>query len=86
MFELTDRTWKTEDTPYAERLKFNDSYDHATGDVIFYAHRAFQKNLKEGTEIETPLADGVSALAYSLAAKRSSEEQITVKVPEWGKA
>lgn len=86
MFEFTDLTWKTEDMPYAESLKFNDSYDHATGDVIFYAHRAFQKNLKEGTEIETPLADGVSALAYSLAAKRSSEEQITVKVPEWGKA
>ncbi len=56
----------------------------ATGDVIYFAHRAFQDNLKNGTPIETPLSDGLSALAYSLAAKRSSEEQITVHVPEWG--
>ncbi len=70
--------------PYAETLQFNDSYDHATGDVIFYAHQAFQKALREGTEFETPLSDGISALIYSLAAKKSSEEQITVKVPDWG--
>ena len=84
MFEFTKLTWKTEDMPYAETLTFNDSYDHATGDVIFYAHEAFQKAMREGTEFETPLADGISALIYSLAAKRSSEEQITVRVPDWG--
>jgi predicted dehydrogenase len=84
MFEFTKLTWKTEDMPYAETLTFNDSYDHATGDVIYYAHCAFQKSLKEGTEFATPLADGISALIYSLAAKKSSEEQITVKVPDWG--
>ena len=70
--------------PYAESIRFNDSYDHATGDVIFYAHKAFQKCLSEGREFDTPLADGISALIYSLAAKKSSEEQITVKVPDWG--
>ena len=84
MFEFTDLTWKTEDMPYAETLRFNDSYDHATGDVIYYAHEAFQDCLKNGKPIETPLSDGISALAYSLAAKKSSEEQITVHVPEWG--
>ena len=84
MFEFTKLTWKTEDMPYAETLTFNDSYDHATGDVIYYAHCAFQKSLKKGTEFATPLADGISALIYSLAAKKSSEEQITVKVPDWG--
>ena len=84
MFEFTRLTWKTEDMPYAETLQFNDSYDHATGDVIYYAHEAFQKSLRDGTEFETPLADGISALIYSLAAKKSSEEQITVKVPDWG--
>ena len=84
MFEFTRLTWKTEDMPYAETLQFNDSYDHATGDVIYYAHEAFQKSLRDGTELETPLADGISALIYSLAAKKSSEEQITVKVPDWG--
>ena len=83
MFEFTNLTWKTEDMPYAETLKFNDSYDLATGDVIFYAHEAFQKCLREGREFDTPLADGISALIYSLAAKKSSEEQITVKVPDW---
>ena len=35
-------------------------------------------------DTETPLADGISALIYSLAAKKSSEEQVTVKVPDWG--
>ena len=43
-----------------------------------------QDCLKNGKPIETPLSDGISALAYSLAAKKSSEEQITVHVPEWG--
>ena len=85
MFEFTDLTWKTEDMPYAESLRFNDSYDHSTGDVIYYAHRSFQDSLKNNKPIETPLSDGISALAYSLAAKKSSEEQITVHVPEWGK-
>ena len=70
--------------PYAESIQFNDSYDHATGDVIYYAHEAFQKSLREGAEFETPLSDGISALIYSLAAKKSSEEQTTVKVPDWG--
>ena len=84
MFEFTRLTWKTEDMPYAESITFNDSYDHATGDVIFYAHEAFQKAMREGTEFETPLSDGISALIYSLAAKRSSEEQQTVRVPDWG--
>ena len=84
MFEFTKLTWKTEDMPYAETLTFNDSYDHATGDVIFYAQQAFQESLKNGTPFETPLSDGISALIYSLAAKKSSEEQITVKVPDWG--
>ena len=84
MFEFTNLTWKTEDMPYAESIKFNDSYDLATGDVIFYAHEAFQKCLREGREFDTPLSDGISALIYSLAAKKSSEEQITVKVPDWG--
>lgn len=84
MFEFTRLTWKTEDMPYAESIQFNDSYDHATGDVIYYAHCSFQESLKNGTEFETPLSDGISALIYSLAAKRSSEEQITVKVPDWG--
>ena len=84
MFEFTKLTWKTEDMPYAESLQFNDSYDHATGDVIYYAHQSFQESLKNGTEFETPLSDGISALIYSLAAKKSSEEQITVKVPDWG--
>lgn len=84
MFEFTKLTWKTEDMPYAETLTFNDSYDHATGDVIFYAQQAFQKSLKNGTPFETPLEDGISALIYSLSAKKSSEEQITVKVPDWG--
>lgn len=69
MFEFTDLTWKTEDMPYAETLRFNDSYDHATGDVIYYAHEAFQDCLKNGKPIETPLSDGISALAYSLAGK-----------------
>ena len=84
MFEFTKQTWKTEDMPYAETLTFNDSYDHATGDVIYYAQQAFQESLKNGTPFETPLSDGISALIYSLAAKKSSEEQITVKVPDWG--
>lgn len=84
MFEFTDLTWKTEDMPYAETLRFNDSYDHATGDVIFYAHEAFQDCLINNKPIETPLSDGISALRYSLAAKKSSEEHITVRVPEWG--
>ena len=84
MFEFTKLTWKTEDMPYAETLTFNDSYDHATGDVIYYAQQAFQESLKNGTPFETPLSDGISALIYSLAAKKSSEEQITVKVPDWG--
>jgi hypothetical protein len=70
--------------PYDETLQFNDSYDHATGDVIYYAHQSFQESLKNGAEFETPLSDGISALIYSLAAKKSSEEQITVKVPDWG--
>ena len=70
--------------PYVETLTFNDSYDHATGDVIYYAHCSFQDSLKNGREFETPLSDGISALIYSLAAKKSSEEQITVKVPDWG--
>ena len=60
-------------------------YDHATGDVIFYAHEAFQKAMKEGREFDTPLSDGMSALIYSLAAKESSETQTTVHVPDWGK-
>ena len=30
------------------------------------------------------LAGGISALIYSLAAKESSEQQKTVKVPDWG--
>ncbi|MDO4989936.1 MAG: Gfo/Idh/MocA family oxidoreductase [Eubacteriales bacterium] len=84
MFEFTKLTWKTEDMPYAESIQFNDSYDRATGDVIYYAHEAFQKSLREGAAFETPLSDGISALIYSLAAKKSSEEQITVKVPDWG--
>lgn len=84
MFEFTNLTWKTEDMPYAETLRFNDSYDRATGDVIYYAHQSFQNCLLEGREFDTPLSDGISALIYSLAAKRSSEEQITVKVPDWG--
>lgn len=84
MFEFTDLTWKTEDMPYAETLRFNDSYDHATSDVIYYAHRSFQECLREGREFDTPLSDGISALVYSLAAKTSSEQQITVKVPDWG--
>ena len=84
MFEFTTLTWKTEDMPYAESIRFNDSYDNATGDVIYYAHRSFQDSLSRGAEFETPLSDGISALIYSLAAKRSSEEQITVKVPDWG--
>ena len=52
--------------------------------MIYYAHQSFQESLKNGTEFETPLSDGISALIYSLAAKKSSEEQITVKVPDWG--
>jgi hypothetical protein len=47
-------------------------------------HEAFQKAMREGTEFETPLADGISALIYSLAAKESSERQKTVRVPDWG--
>ena len=85
MFEFTRLTWKTEDMPYPETITFNDSYDHATGDVIFYAHEAFQKAMKEGREFDTPLSDGMSALIYSLAAKESSETQTTVRVPDWGK-
>ena len=85
MFEFTRLTWKTEDMPYPETITFNDSYDHATGDVIFYAHEAFQKAMKEGREFDTPLSDGMSALIYSLAAKESSETQTTVHVPDWGK-
>ena len=84
LFEFTKLTWKTEDMPYAKTLTFNGSYDHATGDVIFYAHESFQDCLKNGREFETPLSDGISALIYSLAAKRSSGEQVTVKVPDWG--
>ena len=84
MFEFTNLTWKTGDMPYAESIRFNDSYDNATGDVIYYAHEAFQRCLREGREFDTPLSDGISALIYSLAAKRSSDEQITVKVPDWG--
>ena len=54
--------------------------------ILQKAHKAFQDALKAGREFDTPLADGISALVYSLAAKRSSEEQITVKVPDWGEA
>ena len=37
-----------------------------------------------GGPIEIPLSDGISELSYSLAAKKSSEEHITVKVSKWG--
>ena len=84
MFEFTKLTWKTEEMEYPESITFNDSYDHATGDVIYYAHRGFQDALKAGREFDTPLSDGISALIYSLAAKESSETQTTVKVPDWG--
>lgn len=84
MFEFTKLTWKTEDMEYPETITFNDSYDHATGDVIFFAHEAFQRALTEGKEFDTPLSDGMSALIYSLAAKESSETQTTVRVPDWG--
>ena len=48
------------------------------------ALRSFQDSLKNDREFDTPLSDGISALIYSLAAKRSSEEQVTVRVPDWG--
>ena len=37
-----------------------------------------------GRLIEIPLSDGISDLSYSLAAKKSSDEHITVNVSKWG--
>ena len=46
-------------------VRFDDDLNGAMrgavpGDVIFFAHRSFQKSLREGTEFETPLSDGIS--------------------------
>ena len=59
-------------------------FDHATGDVMYYAHEAFQDCLMNGRPIETSLSDGISDLSYSLMAKKACEEHITVNVSKWG--
>lgn len=74
MFEFDEVTYKTQDMACEQSFTFNDSYALDQDSVIFHVHEHFWDCLKNGTEILTPLSEGVRVLKLSMAALESSAE------------
>ena len=75
MFEFDEVTYKTQDMAEPETIVYNDSYKYDQDGVIFHVHEHFQDCLKNGTEILTPLAEGIKVFELSMAALKSSREK-----------
>lgn len=75
MFEFDEVVYKTIDMDTEQSFIFNDSYAKDQDTVIFNVHKHFWYCLLNGTEIITPLEEGVKVLKLSLAALESSAEK-----------
>lgn len=80
MFEFDEVVYKTLDMETEQSFIFNDSYALDQDTVVYHIHKHFWDCLKNGTEIITPLAEGVKVLKLSTAALKSSAEGIEVKL------